>query len=390
MAAYTYLVQQPESPINETWFWASDVIVADDGGEQRISLSPVPARSWGGVFAFDEESDVRRHIATMFAQYKGAFYWPAWHWHVKLKAKAAAGAETIYCNTARTDFRSGAQAFIREGNTFELVTIDAINADNVTLVDPTVNAYSARAIICPVYLVYANEGAGFLRRPVNSAASASFTFQEFGSVYPFVLDPVELDTFDDLPILARRGIGFEFNHTLLTGLEETRYLTGQPDLRSRWANAQFTSSFTFLVQRTFDPGDWAWWRSFADYCRGSVNPFLMPTWRADLVPFADAAAAATTVDLVDTEYGDHYWPVESFRRIMFQTPEGATHYANVTARAVVSGKDRLTFSPALPAGDWTGQIISLLLQYRISDDTVAIEHQGGQSLVTLNLRTTDG
>lgn len=390
MAAYTYLSQQPESPISERWVWASDVIMSDNGKEQRISLSPVPARSWGGVFAFDEESDVRRHVSMMFAKFKGAFDWPGWHWLVKLKAKAAVGATTLFCNTARTDFRVGAKAFIRDGATFEVVTIDEVNADNVTLVNPTVNAYSARAMICPLYHVYASEGAGFVRRPVNSSATASFTFQEYSGVYPFILDPVELTEFDGLPVLDRRATGTEFNHTLLSGIEETRYGTGQPDLRSRWANAQFTSSFAYLSQRMTNPADWDWWRSFADYCRGSVNPFLAPTWRDDLPVFTEAVATGTTVDLVGIEYGDHFWPVESFRRIMFQTPDGRTHYATVTNREIVGGRDRLTFAPALPAGDWTGQIISLLLLYRIADDTVAIEHQNGQSLVTLNLRTTDG
>lgn len=390
MAAYTYLSQQPEIPISERWAWASDIIMSDNGKEQRISLSPVPARSWGGVFAFDQESDIRRHVAMMFTGFKGAFGWPAWHETVKLKAGASVGAETLFCNTSRTDFRAGAKAFIREGATFEVVTIDAISADNVTLADPTVNAYSPRALICPMYQVYSAEGAGFVRRPVNSVATSSFTFSEYSASYPFVLDPVELDLFDGLPVLNRRAIGTDFNHTVVTGIEETRYLTGQPDLRARWANSQFTSSFTFLSHRTFNPADWTWWKSFADYCLGSVKPFLMPSWREDVAIYTEAVAAGTTVDLVGTEYGDAFWPVESFRRIMFIREDGTQHFAKVTNRTIVGGRDRLTFAPALPAGDWSGQIISLLLQYRIADDTVAIEHQGGQSLLTLNLRTTDG
>lgn len=391
MAVQTYLNQQPESPLLERWLWPSDVIMTDDGSEQTISLTPSPRRSWSGNFVFDNEIDIRRHVATMFAKFKGIFDWPAWQWVVKLKQPAAIAATTIYCNTARGDFRVDGKAYITEGNNRELLVVSAVHADRIVTTTGLVAAYSARALICPVVTVYSADNSAVTRRPTNKSMTSSFTFIEYSAPSPFILDAdkVTLDTFNSLPVLNKRAIGAEFAATLITGLEIIDY-GAQVDLRSRWANAQFRFTQTYQSQMVLSPADWKWWRTFADYCRGSTNPFYVPTWRTDLVPYLTPAAGATTMQLIDTVYGDHYYPVTSFRRIMFLRPDGVQHFATITNRTTASARDQITFTPALPAGDWTDVEVSLLLLARIGDDVLTIEHAGFQSSITINMRTTDG
>lgn len=390
MVAYSLLLQQPETPLTETWVWAGDNIVSDDGTEQGISLGPVPKRGWSGSFAFASAESIRRHLATMFSKFKAQFDWPLWHLVVKLKAPVEAGDDYLACNTSRSDFRVGAKVFIVEGDTFETAIVDTIAADHIVIVGVLTNDYTARALLCPVASVYSSNGAALARMPTDGAGTATFSFYEYGFQTPFIAegDEVELELFNGIPVLNRRPQGEQFGQSIDTGAEITDY-GGMPSIRSRWLTARWAFSVSYLSQRMLDPTDWAWWRSFADYAKGSWKPFYVPSWRSDLPVYTEAAAAGTTIDLENTEYGDHYYSTPSFRTIMFSTEDGLQHLANVTARAVVSGRDRLTFNPALPAGDWADQIVSMLYRCRIADNTVTIEHQGPQSLVGLNLRTID-
>lgn len=385
---YSLLLQQPDSPITEKWLYRADEIIADDGTEQRLQLAPIPKRSWAGRFSFSDEASIRRHIATMFGAFKGYFDWPHWTAVVKLKAKVTAGAGSLYCNTRRSDFKPGARALIVEGGTFEIVTIDNVFTDHLTLVGTTSNAYSARGFICPILIVYSNENAAFSRSAPNKVASASFGFIEYAPILPFIAedDKVELEMFGGYPVLNRHPIGSDFAQSLISGIDPTDY-GAQASLRARLNNSQLTFPVTFHSDRIVDPDDWFFWKTFADYCRGGTNPFYMPSWRNDLAVHTEAVAAGTTVVLEGREWGDHYWPAASFRKIVFRTEAGLEHFATVTARAVVGGNDSLTFDPPLPAGDWAGHIVGTLLKCRISDDTVTSEHLGTSTNVSLNLRT---
>lgn len=388
--AYDVLVQEAETSITERWVWGSEVITGDDGSEQRISLASLPKRSYVGTFAFDNANDIRRHVNTMFKRFNGAFEWPAWHIGVKLKARAPIGSTTIFCNTSRSDFRPGRKAILKEGSQFEIVTIDTVEADRVTLPVATMNAFSARAKLAPLLVVYSGDNAAFVRRSVNKAATASFTFHEYGFVNPFIIDEEKsvLPLIGDYPLLNRRALGASFDSVFSTGIEITDY-GGVPSLRAKWLNGQWAMPLTFKSPRGYEPLDWNFWRTFGDYCRGSTNPFWLPTFRPDFDVFTAAAGGGTQVTLTDTIYSEVYQGKKVFDRIVITRPDGTQHFAQITAVAQVTGRDRLTFTPALPAGNWAGQMISFLLKCRITDDTISTEHNGLTSLVTLNIRTVD-
>lgn len=326
----------------------------------------------------------------MFAKFKGVFDWPMFHMGVKLKVKTAIGAETLYCNPARSDFRPGARIVIIEGDNYEVAIVDEVNVDNVVVVAPLTKAWSPKATVAPLTITYSNDNVAVVRRPSNKYATSTFTFYEAAFLDPFIEDDqkVALQEFGDYPVLNRRAIGGEFPQTLISGLEITDY-GGLASLRSRWAAAKWTFNLAFKSPRGFEPEDWLWWRTFADYCRGSTNPFYLPTFREDFEVVVEVAGGGNQIRVGGSEFRTTFYPIPSFRTIVITKPDGTQHFATVTAVADVGGNDRLTFAPALPAGDWTGQAISFLLKCRLADDTVTTEHSGLNSLVTLNIQTVD-
>lgn len=390
MAEYNYISQEAESVVTELWKWGTDIIMSDDGTEQRISYMQTPFRSWAGNFTFTDETSLRRHMALMYRKYGSTFYYPLFHQLVVLKAKAPSGTDTITCNTLRTDFRIGATVLIYEGATRELVVIESITDATVTMTTNFVNSYSQRAKVCPVAEVYTGNNAAMVRRPVNDVATASFTFLEYRPRDPFLNDnnDVELQLFLTYPVLNKRAIGSAFENTIDSGAEIVDF-GGVVELRSRWLAPQKQFTHKYQCNRVIDYTSWNYWQSFAEYCKGSQNPFFVPTWREDCEIFTPAAALGNQIHLVGHEYFDHYYPTLTYRNIVIWNDAGQQHFATVTIVASISGNDRLTFTPALPAGDWSNQKFSFLLKCRISDDTVSIEHDAMQSFVTLNLRTVD-
>lgn len=388
MAAYPYFLQQPEAPIMERWLWQADNIVADDGTEQRISLTSLPKCTYSGSILFTDSASLRQHLATMFHRLRNSFEWPAWHWHVKNKAAIVGGALTVFCNTRRSDFRPGKKMIIIEGTVAESRTINAVFGDRITLMGALANAYSPRAVVMPLLEVYSAADATVTRQASNAAGTGSFSYTEKLPLDPFIPedDKVELDQFDGLPVLNKRPIGNEFQQTLLTGADATDY-GALAYIRSRWLEPRWSYAFKYQSQRLFEPEDWYFWRTFAEYCRGSTNPFYVPQFRDDLAVKTPAAAGATQVILEGTEYSQNFWPYSQFHKIVFFNEAGEQHFASVTSVNAILGEDRLDFTPALPAGDWAGQTIGFLVKCRIADDTIAITHGGTVSTLTINLRT---
>lgn len=387
---YDMLVQRPESSVVEKWTWWTDSIMSDNGTVTTASIRTVPKRLWTGKFRFDSLSTARRHVATMFQRFGSSFLWPLAHQSVVVKLAVTAGSSTVYCNTSRSDFRAGAKAFLSERASFEEVTILAVYSDRVTTTAPLVNSYTQRASISPVALVYSSEGANFARGTQSNIATADFNFYENGFLDPFILEDklVELTTFDSLPLLDKRPIGTNFPIALVTGLEVTDY-GGKPSLRSRWASSQYQTPLNYQVNRTFEPESWNWWKSLFDYCLGSTNPFYLPSYSNDFAVHTEASAAGTTVTFEGHSYAETYYTKPSFRGLVFTATDGSRHYVKATNVANSGGNDQVTFAPELPAGDWAGQTVGLLLQCRISDDIVSTEHFDSHSIITVNVRTTD-
>lgn len=388
---YSLALPQPETPVREEWEWLTDTSVSYAGNEDHIPLRRFPRRMFRGRYEFDRVEDVRRHLALMARRFGGLFQLPLYHQQTKLKAAASAGDTVVLVNALRSDLRVGRLALVIEGDTSEQVAVDAVAAGSVTFTTPLVNDYSSRALVCPITSVYTGTGAVVTRGNKDDTGSAGFTYMEHSPWTPFV-DPLNdqaLTLFDGMAVLDRPAIGTEFAQALDTGIRVTDYI-GIPDVFSPWEQSQWTFSLQWLANRLFDPESWLWWYVFADHVRGSSTTFLLPTQRADLEVVTPVAGGGSAVTVAGDEYSQHYWGLDTFRRIVIDTAAGR-HYATVTAVSAVAGNDRLTFTPALPNGaGWNeDQSVEFLLKARIADDRVAADHFDTHTLVSINVRTVE-
>jgi hypothetical protein len=379
-----------DNPVTEEWNWITDTFVSDDGTEQRIQLSDPPRRTLIVNYQFTDEEETRKMSRNMLAGQFG-FLIPAYHLATKI-APAAIGDSVINLSPDRTELRDGCEAVIfdRITGAWRRVTVATVNPASVTLTAPLAAITGNRAMICPLWAMIAPDNATLTRGRVNAISSVGFTLTSLTYVDPF-LNPTNttvLTTFAGLPVLPFNNVGQDFSEYVNTGATNMDF-GGAIEIRSRWLHSKQGFGKTFLVQRIFDNAKWLWWRSFADYCKGSCNPFYMPTYRPDFSIVGVAAGASIT--LKDVDYFNDFFPFATYKQFAIFTDAGV-HYTSATAANLVGGNTVVTIDPPLPggAGYANNQVASLLLQCRIADDKVSCEHMALETNITINMRTVDG
>lgn len=386
---YDLVAEQPDAPIKEEWLWNTDTQVSFDGTEDPTPLLNLPKRTFSGIYSFDNLKDLRRYRANLQKTMNGIYRVPLFQYQVKAKQEIPAFSNYVFCNTIRGDFRDGCEALIREGDKFELVVIQSVLADRLVLGTTPLLSYSARALVCPVTRVFSASGQTLHRATVDDSGTAEFNQREWEPWDPF-LNPQEaeaLTTFDTMFVLDERAVGSQFDSSMDTGLQIADQYIGKADLLDPWTQGQVIFPLQWQINRVFDVHAWLWWQKFCNAIQGSQVNFLLPTFRPDLEIFTKAVGGGNTITLPGHEYRDHYYGLDTFARLVIESTAGR-QFVKVTGLTNVSGNDRITFTPALAAGDWSeDQKVGFLLKVRNADDKVTVDHYGLHSNISMSLRT---
>ena len=386
---YNLITARPEAPISEQWIWLTDLMTAFDGSEASLPLLRYPNRLFSATYTVDGNASLRKLLAALLTQFSNTVALPLFQYLVVLKSPALAGTVTLVVNTERSDFRVGSTVLIAENDTFEVATVSSLTSSSLTLTAAIANPYSKRAIMCPVVDVYSQSGPSIQRSTVDHNASVSFSFTEFAPLTPFVnpMNSESLIQFDSLVVLEELPYGSSFDTVVTTGTQINQFI-GLPDILETWLHSTFTYNVAFLCNRVLDVASWNRWIKFAEYCQGSMNSFLMSTQREDFGVVTAVSGGGNQVVVESDVYSGNYWSSQAFKRISIQADAG-THYARVTGISTVGVNDKLTFTPALPAGaGWDiNQKISFLLEVRNATDKIVCTHAGLSTDISFSIRT---
>lgn len=388
-----YIVQdRPETPIEETWSWLSDVIEAEDGTEQRIALLDYPRRKFADKISVDGDELVRRQLALMFGQYGQQILKPLWQYQSRLKQAAAAGTFDVYVDSKRADLRAGRYMFLVGSEGSEIARIESLHDGYVTVDAPLQWNYNVRSIGMCATVVAMEENASFVRPPPNKSGSFMVNCREMAPLIPWLnpLSTAVLTMFNELPVLDKTPIGMEFSDGYVTGIEINDSDTGVLDVRNTKLHPQIVFSRRFLVQRFLDQDAMDYWRLMLNTVHGKTHPFYVSTDREDFELVVPPAPATSIFVVKGTTYSSVYFEWEPFKQIAIYTDAGV-HYATVTSVLPEGVDDKLTFAPELPSGTgWeTVNKVSFLLRVRLDSDDVKLTHELTHTFVDLEFRTTD-
>lgn len=312
--------------VTERLEWATDVLPAYDGTEQRVRLRSHARRALEMDF-IAHGHDARIAETLLFGWGGRKYCLPVWMERDVLASPVAAGATSItVTDAALKDYRVGGLAVLWASTTqAEAIEIAAIAGDTLTLKTATSRAYPAGASVCPGMLARI-EGDAPVRRATDAIFETRLRFldeqaidraaAEIGPAWQgyAVLDE-RPDRADDVSETWSRTLAVLDSLSGIVAVEDT---SGQPVIRR-------TYSWLITGRAAIDR-----WKRWAAARAGRMNALWLPTFADDLTVVDVIGDAHTTIKvrnaLIARYVGAH--PLRAAIRI--ETVGGQVFHRRVT------------------------------------------------------------
>jgi hypothetical protein len=381
----------PDVPVHETWNWLTDVMVSNDGTEQRVALRSSPRRSQQARLVATTEGLVKERLKQFQFDLMGLIVVPYFQYATELTADTPIGGTDLTFDPSRTDVREGEYIYcLKRDGSGELVKVLLLGPNGATLSTPVTLDLTKGTLVAPAFTSIVRGKAGVNRYAVKDAAEIDLR-TEASSVRVLFSRPGSLAsivTYDGYPVLTERPLANELlKEEFDTGAEIFDYETGYTEIVARWDYTKVQGDRKFLVHRYTEPVKMDYWRDFLGGLGGRLNPFLMPSWRDDHAMAVPVLELANTFVLVGSDYATLYWPMNPHKRLVLHTTVGDL-YVTVTAASVdVDGNSVCTISGNIPIGYANVTSVSYLLKLRLQSDEVKLEHYGLDTYLSLSVRT---
>ena len=325
----------------------TDILSAVHGAEQRRGLRMTP-RLYLRFDGLSEGADMRaleQRVAT-----HGADEWlvPFKFDGAPLHVSAPAGTSELSIDTRWRHFAAGGQALIIGANSrqFEVVNVEDLDDETLTLAEATVQAWPAGVLVYPAIRCHLAEQPAFARFTADSIAY-SLRFRAAA--------PVPEPTGHGLPLY--RGLPvFEVDIDWSAGDPSTqpeRLLAGTDDGVAipnvfDMAGVPLPRQVRNVCARTHEQV--AQLRALLAALDGRRCPLWIPTLAADLVVTAAVANGAVQMFVAWTGISQTA-PMEGRRDLRIELHNGTVLYRRVTAATLISDTtERLTLDTAIATG----------------------------------------
>ncbi|WP_162405582.1 hypothetical protein [Pseudoxanthomonas jiangsuensis] len=348
----------------------TDVLPAENGVEQRrgLRLSPRTTLEFSGL----EEGAARRHLEHLLhANGAGRWWVPFPMDRGALPEPLAAGATAVPVDTRWRHYRAGGRALLLGATPrdYELVDVDEVASDALTLAEPTVRDWPAGTAVLPVALARL-DGMPSLSRFTSDAVpyQVRFLFEEPVD-WPATAGAAE---YRDVPVLeVAPDWGDDPAWTPERQFVEEDNGTAPPARFDPQGGPRGLAmrNYTLLSMEQA-----AAFRSLLYALDGRRCPIWLPSLAGDLQVVANVSNGATTLDVGWT--GLSAWPLAQGRRdLRIQLRSGTVLYRRITAATAVGDDvERLTLDAAIGTGFTAAQValVSFLVPVRQEADAVVL------------------
>lgn len=371
------------SGVLEVLEWASEVLTAWDGTEQRIQLRAHPRRSF--EYTILAEGIGAAHLEALIHGWGGRNYCvPVWTDGSFLAAPLLSGSTELVLpgDIARHDYQAGGLAVLwmseREAEATQIV---AVTGNRLTLKLPLGRSWPAGTRVYPG-AVMRLDGSVKLERITDRIVMARLRFVDAATTC-LSGEETTSQTYRNAPLfLWKPDWSQEQGDEIGRLLERLEAPTGMAAIDDRSSRAHPVRHVGFLLEdRVRLHAAKAWLAARA----GKVRGFWMPTWSDDLVVSRDIhrADASLTVE----NLGLHrFWPDALRRDLLIRTVQGDFRRRVTGIRAVSEREESIALDAAFGVDIPCSHIIALhWLQWcRLDADRVEI-HWETDALARLNL-----
>jgi len=293
----------PQVDIKETLESLTDIIVAKNGSEQRISVRPVPRQGFVYNIPLKTEKEQSRFAALMHGWQKLYFGLPIWIEKTLHTADITATDETITVDTTYSDYRDESLAIIWQSLTsYEVVEIDTVEDAVLNLASPIVNNFTGTKFIMPLRIAQVNSTAQ-LSNPSANFATVQINFTEKDNVLLTGFSAEQ--TYLDLPVLM---VG-------------SKHLNGSPKASSidsdSFEHDYSIGDFDYISDSDFNLNAQRWgfvnetkqqmweFKLFLHSLNGRQGAMWVPTYKKDLVQSATIGSSDTEISVENIKLTDN-------------------------------------------------------------------------------------
>lgn len=368
---------QPETPIEETLAFLTDIIEGQNGMEQRIALRKNPRQELEVTYILEDDGAERTRMENLIFDWQ-ARNWgvPVWFESTKATADITLGDTVINVeSTAYASYRvGGLVVIIKDDATFDALEIASFTSTTITLASPVNNSYTAAEVrVYPVRVCQMRDKEGGERFQVN-AVRYRFRFSSVDNRED-IASTAGYNTFNSKVIFdganlidGSHQVAFERNIEIVDGV------TGKREQFSAWSRGKKGSIKGFAV--TSRASLWAL-RQVLHSLRGRQTSFYLPTFQKDLKPVATLANGTSSLDIEHVYYNLFVRERNYLKRIRVHLINGTTIDRTITGSAAISATvERLTLNTTWASNYTVEDVarIEFIQLVRFDTDKFKIEH----------------
>lgn len=389
-----------EPPFTWSLEWATDVLKMEDGTEQRIQVLRDPRERVQVTFRIDHLA-FRELRAALFTAPADTYQVPL-RWEGRAVAAAITGTSAVI-ESSHADWVAVDQAVLVEnaaGDSYA-TTIDGVSGHpgtaTLTLADAPPMGLSFPAgttMVIPMLgvLLEDNQPLGAYQQDIDLDGLADWQITGLAAGFRATWGTgATLTTHDGIVVLNLRPVTDGLaQEQVAAGIERLDFGTVTATAWGR-AVADIRREHLFFVQGNAER---AWLLKLLYTLKGRQKPFLMPTWRTDLV-LSQQPNGTTAIQIYGppnvegVDYVADWWPSVAHRRLQFEFSDGTVAYRTVTAAVDNGGVQDLTLATTLsnPGGATTVRV-SFLETCRLDEDRADVVFENANAArVSLSMRT---
>jgi len=360
----------PRPDARENVEWLTDVLVSEDGSEERTEMRDAPTQEFGYRY-FVPPAMVRSVNNMLYGARSLQWNIPVWP-QVQNVGAITAGASTITCETRYSEFRAGSLVMLWQSPThFQILQMTSVASHTVLNLTDVTEAFS-NAWLTPVRIGYISRSPKRDFDGANSIVDLTFSVEDVEELTVAAPDQyLSEDVYLDPGMLSGGGLVEQLEARFDVFDEQL----GPVSYMSPWNYIKPARVHRMIAEDAAEA--WAI-REFLHRRKGRSVGFWQPSFEADL-KVMDSGAITSAISVERDEY-DTYAGDRS--NLAFETTAGSWLLRAVTNTTFLGGGElQLTLSSSLGGIDAsTIKRICFLGFKRLSSDRAEIGYLGGTAV----------
>jgi len=362
-----------EAPAMETLTWMSQVIVANDGTEQRVRLRKAPRTNFECMYPIPQ-SEMRQVQNRVYGWYPRRWAVPLWS-EAQYVGDIASGATSVTLPSMYTDMRADTNIYIYQSNAINTsVEILSVVGNVVTFKKPLPQAF-LRAYVMPVRIGRITTNANRATSGFNAKLQMEYEISDNIDLGAGTAPPQFLgeDIYFNPSLFGADGT---VEDQLYARVDTVDYETGTTASFSPWKYMHTRRPFRYVLQGLQEIWEFRQWLHRR---AGRVKPFWIPTFESDL----RLIYTGQIINVFNVAEDDYALFAGKRNHIAIQLQDGSWITRTiVSASTIGNGLTNIVVDTALNMNASNIKMISFLGLKRLDSDRIELEWGNNRTVQT--------